>query len=490
MADSGVIEEVTLNWTDLTGSKTGCDKFGSNKVYKARITESGGTFMITYTYGRVGKSGQTSREGAFTSLDVAKRKMNNKIASKLKKGYTRVEMRSESDEIAKAKAKGVEVDKKDPATKAKKSTRTFHPHVEDLLKIMYGATGKAVRAGLSSSAGASSEAPLGNLSDLQLDKGADILQAIEDLLEKSAAKKKLIELTNDYLSSIPRNIDHARSGGRLDIDAIVLNSKDRVGKERDFIALLRDAHLAKDVFAQAAHSDDPVEVWYDGLKCDIEALEPLSDEFARVRRLFDNGQSPKNSNFFNKLMVRRAWSLVRHGEKDGFDSYSEKVLKKKGATGIVPGWHGTRTENLMGISRSGLLMPENLPRGVRTTGQVFGMGIYHAPCWPDAGQPKKEGSQVFSRFNGALKSMNYTSLGGAYWNSSAAGSHGFLFLEEMALGVPEIHLTACYSKRRPDSGKDYIYAKAFGNPQLAHDEVVTFEEDASRMTHLLEIAHR
>jgi hypothetical protein len=362
--------------------------------------------------------------------------------------------------------------------------------VEDLMRIMYSATGNAVKAGLSSSAGASDEAPLGNLSDLQLDKGADILQAVEDLLEKSPAKKKLIELTNEYLSNIPRNIDHARSGGRLDLDMILLNSAERVTKERDFIALLRDAHLAKDVFAAAAHTDDPVEVWYDGLKCDILSIEPGTDEFKKVCGLFDNGQSPKNGNFYGKLKVRRAWILQRHGAQDGFAAYAKKVTKKSGATGVIPGWHGTRTENLMGISRSGLLMPENLPKGVMTTGKAFGMGIYHAPCWPDAGKPKKEGGQTFSRYNGALKSMNYTSMSGAYWNNAAAGNHGFLFLEEIALGVPETVLSYIGSKHRPDKGKDYIYAKAFGNPRLAHDEVVTFDEAASRMTHLLEIAHR
>jgi hypothetical protein len=144
----------------------------------------------------------------------------------------------------------------------------------------------------------------------------------------------------------------------------------------------------------------------------------------------------------------------------------------------------------MGISRSGLLMPENLPKGVHITGKAFGLGIYHAPRWPDSGKPRKENGQTYARYNGALKSMNYTSIGGAYWNSAAASTTGFMFLEDIALGVAEVHLSACWEKQRPDDGCDYIYAKAFGNDQLAHDEVVTFDENAQRMTHLLEITHR
>jgi hypothetical protein len=202
------------------------------------------------------------------------------------------------------------------------------------------------------------------------------------------------------------------------------------------------------------------------------------------------GQSPKNANFYEKLKVARVWRLERNGTKSGFDAYAQQITKKKGATGIIPGWHGTRTENLMGISRSGLLMPENLPKGVHITGKAFGLGIYHAPRWPDSGQPRKENGQTYARYNGALKSMNYTSIGGAHWNSAATGTTGFLFLEEIALGIPEVHLSACWDKPRPEQGCDYIYAKAFGNDQLAHDEVVTFHQDAQRMTHLLEITHR
>lgn len=486
---SGIIDEVTLNWADLTGAKTGATSFGSNKFYRATLTEPApGSFVVSYVYGRVGTDGQVVRE-TYGTLDEARRKMQSKINSKLSKGYTRIEMRTQRDELAKAKAKGIEIAQ--PEKKKAAPTREFHPQVSSLLRMMYNATGNAIASGLSSSAGATQDAPLGNLHDVQLDRGAEILEECEELLEKKRpSRDRFIELTNKYLSNIPRRIDHARKGSKLDLDMILLNSKERLDAEREFITLLRDAHLAKEVFAQAALADDPVEVWYEGLSCELSFVEPGSIEYKRLVDLFDIGQSPKNANFFERLKVARAWTLERNGTKSGFDTYATKVTKQKGATGIVPGWHGTRTENLMGISRSGLLMPENLPKGVHITGKAFGLGIYHAPCWPDSGKPQQENGQVYARYNGALKSMNYTSIGGAYWNKAAASTTGFLFLEEIALGIPEVHLSACWDKQRPEKGHDYIYAKAFGNDQLAHDEVVTFDENAQRMTHLLEITHR
>ena len=130
---------------------------------------------------------------------------------------------------------------------------------------------------------------------------------------------------------------------------------------------------------------------------------------------FDNGQSPKNSNFYNKLEVRRVWKLERIGKKDNFDDYAKKITKKKGATGIVRGWHGTRTENLMGISKSGLLMPEHLPKGVHVTGKAFGKGIYAAPCWSDAGKNRKGDD---SRSDDGTRSASPAIASGIVWNVS------------------------------------------------------------------------
>jgi hypothetical protein len=271
----------------------------------------------------------------------------------------------------------------------------------------------------------------------------------------------------------------------------VINSKDRIQEQRQFIGLLRDAFLVKDVFADAALEEDPHEVWYQGLKCDMDWIDPKSDSYKEIKRLFDDGQSPINSNFYGKLKVGRIWKLEQQGRKPKFEQYADSIAKKKDATGVTPGWHGTRTENLMGICKTGLLMPQNLPKGVHVTGRAFGLGIYHTPCWPDSGgKTKDEKGKTFTRYNGALKSCNYTSLKGAFYHRNNTSSTGFLFLEELALGVPELALEACFDKPAPKKGCDYIYARAHGHASLSNDEVVTFDENASRRTAILEIIHK
>ncbi len=491
MAGASVLEEVTLNWTDLTGAKTGATALGSNKFYRAQIM---GDFTVVFTYGRVGQTGQVQKVKG-KDLGDAQKQLKKKIDSKIAKGYTKVELRTDAEEAKKAKSKTAATDDATVAatSKAKGPSKksAFHPEVEKLLEVIYQSTTKAVASGLSSSAGSSSASPLGNLADAQLDKGADILEEIENRIKAKAKAKELVELTNDYLSAIPRNIDHARKGKKLDLDLIVINDKDRIAEQRQFIGLLRDAFLQKAVFAAAADADDPHEVWYQGLKCDIDVLDAKSDEYKEVKDLYDKGQSPINSNFFGKLKVGRIWKLEQQGRKSAFDSYASTIAKKPDATGVIPAWHGTRTENLMGICKTGLVMPQDLPKGVHVTGRAFGLGIYHTPRWPDSGgKTKDEKGKTFTRYNGALKSTNYTSLKGAFYGKNNTADRGYLFREDLALGVPELALEACFDKPAPKKGCDYIYARAHGHASLSNDEVVTFHANASRRTHLLEVMNK
>ncbi len=491
MADAKIVEEVTLNWTDLTGKKTGATALGSNKFYKGTLWDNGdGTFKVVFNYGRVGAAGQTQTIPA-GSLAAAKATLDKKIKEKTDKGYTKLDMRSEAEEKTKAAAKGVEVAAA-PKQKAVR-TRDFHPEVEFLVKLLYGSTGAAVAAGLSSSSGATKDAPLGNLSDTQLDKGADILEKAEKLLDgsKKTSKNDLVDLTNEYLSNIPRNIDFARKKGKLDLGAILLDSKERIEDQRKFITLLRDAYLQKDVFAKAAEVDDPVELWYDGLGCDI-AHVPSDDDFYKfVKKLFDKGQSPVNANFAGQVKMYRLWRCEQKGRKQPFDDFAAVTEVKPGATGRTWGWHGTRTENIMGICKMGLRMPQNLPKGVHITGKTFGLGIYHTPCWADAGDDRKDPKgKSYKRWNGALKSMNYTSLRGAYYGAGNTADRGYMFLEELSLGVPEVKHTVCWDKPAPDPGCDYIYAEAHGHQSLANDEVVTFSEHASRRVAIVEVGYK
>src|SRR6187455_1744726 len=138
-----VLEEVTLNWTDLTGAKTGATALGSNKFYRAQIMAD---FTVVFTYGRVGQSGQVQTVKGKDLAD-AQKQLKKKIDSKIAKGYTKVELRTDAEEAKKVVAKAPEAKKAKGPAKAS----AFHPEVESLLDIIYQSTQKAVASGLSSS---------------------------------------------------------------------------------------------------------------------------------------------------------------------------------------------------------------------------------------------------------------------------------------------------------------------------------------------------
>ena len=183
------------------------------------------------------------------------------------------------------------------------------------------------------------------------------------------------------------------------------------------------------------------------------------------------------------------FKLTRKGTEVRFNNYAAKVLAKPGAVGKLMGWHGTRTENLLGISKSGLLMPENLPKGICLAGKLFGAGIYHAPV--ALGIPTIHGHKTDGT-SGSLKSANYLSISGAYYGSGNTARNGFMFLQDIACGLGEVRTSTCPNKHRPDGWpqRDFIYAAAGGCSTLTHDELVTFDQDAQIFRYLLELEIR
>lgn len=512
---ANIVESVTLNFTDLTGDRTGCTKLGSNKFWKGWVEDLGnGQANFECRWGPTGEAGSDKGSVRGTSLTTALDTLRKKVGEKEKKGYTRLLVRDDAEEVRKAAAKGVDLTGKGVApTVLVASGKTFHPNVAGLLATIYGSTATVVRAGLSAQAGSTADNPIGNLSDAQLDVGGGILDEIGDLLTRTIGpespnnrdkelplrgdgvpSREVIELTNRYMSNVPREIGREQRG-QANLHRLVVSSFTRLREQRDFLQLLRDAHIAKGTFAAAAAATTTggkEQVWYDGLGCEIEALESGSADYRRVVDIFNTQLSQKNAQYWRggkpTVRVSRVFKFTRNGTEAQFGAYAARVCAKPGAVGRIMAWHGTRTENLLGISRSGLLMPENLPRGITISGKAFGRGLYHAPAWPATGH-KMVGSYPTDGTNGAFKSLNYTSYRGAYY-SGGSSDKAYMYLQEVALGIPDVHTVACWDQHRPTGWplKDFIFACGARNQGgFVHDELVTFDQDAQVFRFLVEL---
>lgn len=147
---------------------------------------------------------------------------------------------------------------------------------------------------------------------------------------------------------------------------------------------------------------------------------------------------------------------------------TEKVFKKGRKTKLL--YHGTRNCNWMAVLQQGLKIR---PKGVQTTGSMFGDAIYFA--------------------NKARKSIGYTSLKGSYW---AGGSEavGYFAIFEVNTGKEwnilknqqhQNWMMRIDKNRVKQEGFDTVFAK--GGADLRNDEYVVY--DASRYTirYLIEI---
>lgn len=511
-----ITESVTLNFTDLTGDKTGCTTLGSNKFWKGWVEDLGnGLANFECRWGPTGTPGSDKGSVRGTSLSAASDQLRKKVREKEAKGYTKLDTRSDAEEMTKAAAKGVVIAAM-PATTSKVITASsaFHPEVGRLLSTIYGSTATTVRAGLSAQAGATADNPIGNLSDRQLDLGGAILDEIAEELQRclgrespnnrtttlplsadGTPRREIVELTNRFMSNVPREIGRDLRG-RENLHRLVLSSYDRLEAQRTFLQLLRDAHISKDIFQAAgaqATTGGKESVWYAGLNSVIEHCEPGSAEFRRVTEIFNTAQSKNNANWWRNgkpaVRVARVFKFTRNGTVSQFDAYAAKVTSKPNAVGKIMAWHGTRTENLLGIGKSGLLMPENLPRGVVISGKAFGKGIYHAPAWNATGHTKI-GNYKVDGYNGAFKSLNYTSARGAAYGSGNSANNAFMFLQEVALGQAEVRTSACWDQHRPTNWptNDFIFACGSSNQGgFVHDELVTFDQNAQVFRYLVEI---
>jgi hypothetical protein len=271
-----------------------------------------------------------------------------------------------------------------------------------------------------------------------------------------------------------------------------------VGKEGDLDTLLD----AKQVNA-VLKADSTVDDKYRSLDCDFEELDPSSDLFKFLASYFSD--TKVHGHRENSARVTRIWSMSRHGPKEqAFLANAERIAKEAGkhtfasdTSSLSSGksklwipnkrpdldkdtrglynkanvwlcWHGTRSANLVGITRRGLLIR---PSGAVHTGSMFGDGKYFA--WQ------------------STKSLNYCD--GGYWTGGGRSSKRYMFLLDVAFGKMH-HVTSSHFFRSPPQGHHSVYGKANRNRGygLFNDEMITYDfndrDNQSGIRYLFEIA--
>jgi poly [ADP-ribose] polymerase len=209
--------------------------------------------------------------------------------------------------------------------------------------------------------------PLGKLSKAQIQKGYDILDEIQKLLDNGGSSSKYNELTSKFYTLIPHDF-----GRRVPTP---ISSAEQLKSKVDLLNVLNDIEIAQTLQADAkkkAAADaekqvdieslppNPIDAKYESLNCDVEVVKSSDKNYKFIMEYINNTKSGWPS----KMEVMEIYSLNRHGEDKRFAAHDEITNRR-----LL--WHGTNVAVVAAILNSGLrIMPHS--------GGRVGRGIYLA----------------------------------------------------------------------------------------------------------------
>ena len=490
--DYKVDRVIELAFFDLTGKKAKT-KGTSNKSYHAEM-QIGTKSDQVQIYSMWGPTGgyQTKDWRYYDSITDAERDWQKIIKSKKRKGYQEVDVaiRAHGSDKAKNITKAITFNNLSTVKdNIKIPQSTLAPQTQRLVEKLFGATQKFVITTL--------KCPLGQLTNAQIDKGRDVLNKAKKIVNTGkitkSKEKRIEQLTNDFYTLIPHNLG---TGARGQMTQLLLNDLNKImGKESDLDTLLD----AKSVGA-ALSADSGIDVKYKELDADLEWINPDDPIFKFMNNYFL--RSKVSGHGYSNTTLKNLWIVTRHdNQSEQFLINSQKIASECGhhtfakeagdlnhnAKLWIPNkrpdlnkderrlftrantwlcWHGTRSANVIGITKKGLLIR---PSGAIHTGSMYGDGKYFA--WQ------------------STKSLNYTD-GGYYTGGKRRNNSRFMFLLDTSFG--NMHLAKrSHFYKSPPTGFHSVYGKAHKSG-VWNDEMITYDfnpkNTQSRIRYLFEIS--
>lgn len=464
----------TLNFTDIIAN--------NNKCYNLEVvTDSKGEYYIHTQYGRVG--GTLAKEfRACDSQAQAESEADKIVKSKTKKGYVEVKLLKADlgSDAGKAKVESNKVSIEDLAkvgikvAESPETSSKLHPQVRDLVRTWFGITADFVELNLDTK-----KSPLGQLALDQITKGRDILEECRKLAQaKKLDIQEINKLSNQYYSNIPFNFGY----GRIDADTLRLDTDVKIDKAFDVLDVLADAKDVQNVISKKSAVDDQ----YSTLNADLDYLDPTDPTWKWIDRMLHETRA-SNHTYLGKLKTHKIFKVARKKEDKHFLDTAESIAKECGKftpsevyaklvrerpdvpkemqelykkANILPGWHGTRRANMIGITTKGLLIR---PSGVVHAGSLFGDGIYWATQ--------------------SSKSINYTDAKGSYWTGGNANT-AYLFLADVVFGNSKLANNSYMHTKSNIRPFHSVWAQG-GRSTVINDELITYVPTGVGQQHIL-----
>lgn len=388
-------------------------------------------------WGRVGEVGQ-NKPSYFADVASAKKDFEKKFKDKTKNNwsdrenftahagkYTMIEVEHDDEEEDTGEAM-VKVDTVDGVVKKVKPCSLDKP-TQDLMTLIFSSD--MFKEAMQTMNLDVKKMPLGKLSKAQIAKGFDALEDLQAALDRKAKKAQLSELSSRFYTIIPHNFGRQTPP--------VIDSPEVLQAKKDMLLVLADIELAQTLQADKVKQEQesqleevphPLDVDYELLKCQLNLLDPNSEEYKVIDKYVKN-----TGPTYRQLKILDVWRVDRDMEEERL-----KEHKDIGNRRLL--WHGTNVAVVAAILKSGLrIMPHS--------GGRVGRGIYFA-------------------------SENSKSAG--YVGCTSKGL-GIMFLNEVALGR-EHHITKDDpSLRKAPAGYDSVVARGSTEPDPKKDYELTLD---------------
>ena len=172
---------------------------------------------------------------------------------------------------------------------------------------------------------------------------------------------------------------------------------------------------------------------------------------------------------YNGLLVEdrfvRGFVVENHKTRNAYEQYKRE--NKVSSKDVRLFYHGSKVENWYSIAKAGLSLNPN----ARTTGKMFGQGLYFAPE--------------------SRKALNYMDVKGSHWNDGTRET-GYCAVYAVALGKcyePNYVLGSSFKEKDLPKGYNSVFAsknnQALG---LKNDEYIVYSEKACTIKYLLEMS--
>jgi poly [ADP-ribose] polymerase 2/3/4 len=402
-----------------TGEPTLCRKFqltnldgNNNKFWMVETWPvSDGTVFSRVTYGRVGTMPQIDEK--ITSAAAIERK----IKEKLGKGYQEVRLHRPTV-IAAAPA----------------PVSPIEPQVQRLIDWIFAEAGENIATFLAVGVDA--------LSQEQIERGRKLLMLAQRQYEiwqqapSQTTSSALAATVQSYYNTIPTQLP-----SRIKTEQAVQQLCQQFDLQEDRLNQL-EAAIATNLVQQS----NPQVSRYDALGAEI-ALLPQNDQ--RYQEVCDYIERTCVHGY--RVRIRDIFTITVPDERRAFEQNT------RGRSRIELLFHGTPSQNVRHILRTGLICPQTASHG-----RMFGHGIYFA--------------------NKSTKSTNYCSV-------RRRGAPHFLFLADVAIGRPFLAHDAMPDRRKAPWRYDSVlgqagYTGAWGG-KLQFDEHIVYSAAQQTLRYLV-----